>query len=76
MSLTLQHPDLERLAKDVAKRTGQKLEQAVLTALQEKLERLTPLSERLSLAAESLKEDYEQDTQLTAFTILDGEPLH
>ena len=72
MSLTLQHPELERLAKRVAERTGEPLEQAVLSALQQRLERLTPLSERLRLAAESLKEDYEQDTELIAFTALDG----
>lgn len=76
MSLTLQNPELERLARRVAERTGQKLEQAVLSALQEKLERLTPLSEKLSLAAECLKEDYEQDADLTTFTALDSEPFH
>ena len=76
MPLTLQHPELERLAKDLAKRTGKPLEQAVLAALQEKLLRLTPLSERLSVAAELLKEDYEEDADLTAFTALDSEPLY
>ena len=76
MSLTLQHPELERLAKDVAKRTGEPIERAVLIALQERLERLTPLSERLSTAAEHLKEDYEQGEELTAFTALDGESFY
>lgn len=71
MSLTLQHPELERLAKEVAERTGKSLEQAILAALQEKLLRLTPLSERLSVAAEHLKEDYEGDVDLTTFTDLE-----
>lgn len=76
MSLTLQHPELERLAKEVAERTGEPVEQAIFTALRERLERLTPLSERLSAAAERLKEDYEEDTALTVFTTLDGEPFY
>ncbi len=76
MSMKLQNPDLERLAKDLAARTGEHIEQAMLTALQEKLERLTPLSERLALAAEQLKDDYLQDEELTAFTVLDGEPFY
>ena len=75
MSLTLQHSELEHLAKRIAERTGEPLEQVVLSALQERLERLTPLSERLRLAVESLKEDYEQDTELIAFTALNGIPL-
>ena len=70
MPLTLHHPELERLAKDVTKRTGEPIEQAVLIALQERLERLT-LSDNLSLAAERLKKDYEEDTDLTAFTELE-----
>ena len=76
MPLTLQHPELERLAQKVAERTGESVEQAVFTALRERLERLTPLSERLRIAAEHLKEDYEQDEELTAFTALDGEPFY
>ena len=75
MPLTLQHPELERLAKEVAKRTGKPLEQAVLAALQEKLLRLTPLSERLSAAAELLREDYEGDADLTAFTELERQEI-
>ena len=76
MPLTLQNPELERLAKDVAERTGEPLEQAVLSALQEKLERLSPLAERLAMAASALQKDYEQDKELTAFSALDGEPLY
>jgi hypothetical protein len=58
MPLTVQNPEIERLAKDVAKQTGEGLEDAVVTALREKLERLTPISERLSLAAKQLLVDY------------------
>jgi hypothetical protein len=64
------------LAKDVAKQTGEELEDAVVTALQERLERLTPMSERLSLAARQLLADYENDEELTSFTALDAEPFH
>ena len=74
MPLTLQHPELERLAKEVAERTGEPIERAVFTALQEKLERLT-LPEGLSLAAERLKKDYEEDTDLTAFTRLEQQEV-
>ncbi len=76
MPLTIQNPEVERLAKDVAKQTGEGLEDAVATALRERLERLTPMSERLSLAAKQLLADYENDAELTSFTTLDGEPFH
>ena len=76
MPLVLNHPDLKRLAKNLAERCGEQLEQAVLTALRERLERLAPTPERLRLAAEQLREDYEQDSELTAFTALDGEPFY
>lgn len=46
-----------------------------ITALQDKLERLT-LSEKLSLVAERLKEDHKRDEDLTAFTALDGESFY
>jgi hypothetical protein len=76
MPLTIQNPEVERLAKDVAKQTGEGLEDAVATALRERLERLTPISERLSLAAKQLLADYENDEELTRFTALDREPFH
>ncbi len=75
MSLTLQNPDVERLARDVAARTGEQLEQAVLNALQEKLTRLS-ISDKLSLAAEALSTDYENDEELTAFSVLDSEAFY
>jgi antitoxin VapB len=76
MPLTIQNPEAERLAKDVAKQTGERLEDAVVNALRERLERLTPMSERLALAAKRLLADYENDQELTSFTALDGEPIH
>jgi hypothetical protein len=76
MPLTIQNPEVERLAKDVAKQTGEQLEEAVVTALRERLERLVPMSQRLSIAAKRLLADYENDKELTSFTVLDGEPFH
>jgi hypothetical protein len=76
MPLTIQNPEVERLARDVAKQTGEQLEDAVVTALRERLERLTPMSERLAIAAKYLLADYENDQELTSFTALDGEPFH
>jgi hypothetical protein len=38
MPLTIQNPEAERLAKDVAKQTGEGLEDVVVTALRERLE--------------------------------------
>jgi hypothetical protein len=40
MPLTIQNPEAERLAKDVAKQTGEGLEDAVATALRERLEQI------------------------------------
>jgi len=34
------------------------------------------LSEQITRAAEALRQDYTSDDELTAFTALDGEPLH
>jgi hypothetical protein len=76
MPLTIENPEIERLAKDVAEQTGEQLEEAVAIALRERLERLTPMSQRLSLAARQLLADYENDKELTSFTALDGEPFH
>jgi hypothetical protein len=70
MPLTIQNPEVERLAKDVAKQTGEGLEDAVATALREKLERLTPMSKRLSLAAKRLLSDCKSNEQLTVFATL------
>jgi hypothetical protein len=40
MPLTIQNPEAERLAKDVAKQTGEPLESTAITALQERLEQI------------------------------------
>jgi hypothetical protein len=35
-----------------------------------------PTSDQLRQAAEALRQDYQTDTDLTAFTTLDAEPIH
>lgn len=39
MALSIKHPEADRLAREVARRTGTSLTEAVLTALREKLAR-------------------------------------
>jgi antitoxin VapB len=41
LALSIKHPEAERLAGEVARRTGETMTQAVIVALQERLERLT-----------------------------------
>jgi antitoxin VapB len=41
MALSIKNPEAERLACEVAKKTGETMTKAVITALQERLERLT-----------------------------------
>jgi hypothetical protein len=68
MPLTIQDPEVEE--------TGEGLEDTVATALRERLEQPTPMSEQLALAAKHLLADYETDQELTSFTALDGESFH
>jgi antitoxin VapB len=39
MALTIEHPAVEQLARELAKRTGESIDEAVVTALRERLER-------------------------------------
>jgi antitoxin VapB len=39
MALNIKHPDADRLARELARRTGETLTDAVLTAIRERLER-------------------------------------
>ena len=39
MALSIKHPEADRLARELANRTGQSLTEAIVTALREKLER-------------------------------------
>lgn len=39
MSLSIQHPEAERLAKELAEQTGESLTEAVLISLRERLQR-------------------------------------
>lgn len=41
MALSIKNPEAERLAGEVARRTGETMTQAVIVTLQERLERLT-----------------------------------
>lgn len=76
MSLTIQNPEVERLAKDLTKYTGEHFEDVIIVALRERLKQFTPQpSNQLTLAAEKLLEDYKNDKELTSFTVLDGEIL-
>jgi antitoxin VapB len=40
MALNIRDPEAQRLARDLARRTGETMTQAVIKALQERLERL------------------------------------
>jgi antitoxin VapB len=53
MPLSIKHPEADRLARAVAKRTGETLTQAVIKALRERLAR----EERKEQAREHLVED-------------------
>ena len=77
MSLTIQNPEAERLAKDLAKFTGEQLEEVVIIALRERLKQFTSTSsQQLALAAKKLLDDYTNDEELTSFIALDGEPFY
>jgi antitoxin VapB len=52
MALSLKDPDADRLAREVAKRTGETLTGAIVTALRERLARLKGPSRRRPLRDE------------------------
>ena len=52
MALSLKHPEADRLAREVASRTGETLTTAVVVALRERLARLRGRSKRRSLRDE------------------------
>lgn len=54
MALSLKHPEADRLARELARETGEGLTEAVIVALRERLER-TRRSRRPGLAAEILR---------------------
>jgi len=43
MALTIEHPAVEELARELAKRTGESVDNAVVTAIRERLERRTAI---------------------------------
>lgn len=52
MALSIKHPEADKLARDLAKATGETLTDAVLTALRERLGRVRARRQRPGLAAE------------------------
>ncbi len=52
MALSIKHPEADRLARELAKRTGESLTDAVLNALRERLERTKNRGRRRSVAEE------------------------
>ncbi len=47
MALTIEHPAVEELARELAKRTGESVEDAIAAAIREKLERSQTIPEKL-----------------------------
>ncbi len=54
MALSIKHPDADRLARELAARTGEGLTEAVIIALRERLERLRRIPNQ-GLATELLR---------------------
>ncbi len=52
MALSIKDPEADRLARELAKRTGESLTQAITEALRERLRRVTRLRPQRSLADE------------------------
>lgn len=52
MALSIKHPDADRLARELAARTGESLTEAVLVALRERLARETGRTQPISLRDE------------------------
>lgn len=52
MALSIKHPEADRLARELAARTGESLTEAVVVALRERLIRTTGRSQKLGLRAE------------------------
>lgn len=61
MALSIKNPEAERLAKELAKRTGESVTQAVVTALRERLQR-----EKGKRTAGSVREAIEEIVQRCA----------
>ncbi len=61
MALTVEHPEADRLARELAAATGEPLEEAVVTALRERLERRSPMgAEERGRRLESIREIQER----------------
>lgn len=69
MALSLKHPEADRLARELARETGEGLTEAVIVALRERLAR-TRRSRRSGLAAELLRIGKE----CAALPVLDARP--
>ena len=54
MALSIKHPEADRLARELAARTGEGITEAIITALRERLER-TRRADDLGLAEEILR---------------------
>ena len=54
MALSIKHPDVDQLARDLSKMTGESLTQAVLTALRERLERQSRKQNHKQILADEL----------------------
>jgi antitoxin VapB len=71
MPLSIKDPDADRLARDLARRTGETLTEAVIKALRERLER----EERKEESVESLHEDLmEIGRHCASLPLLDERP--
>lgn len=63
MALCLKNPEAERLAKEISRATGESMTQAIITALQERLQRLKGRRQARS-AAEKLEQILKRLDQL------------
>ena len=48
MTLHIDHPDADRLARELAEQTGEPIEQAVVTALRDQLEKKKDIARKLA----------------------------
>lgn len=70
MALSIKHPEADRLARELAQRTGESLTEAVVVALRERLRRETGRRQAVSVS-EQLREIRRR---LAALPILDPRP--
>lgn len=70
MALSIKHPEADRLARELAQRTGESLTDAVLNALRERLRRESGRRRAVPLAEELL----EIGRRCSALPVLDPRP--